>query len=339
MLTALMTFVVFSMPCSTLEVQDTHFSVNGREVFLLGASYYGALGAPDEFVDKDLEELNKLGFNWIRVWGTWSAFDNDVSAVDSKGNIREPYFSKLKRICEKADELGMIVDLTLSRGGRLNKANYLPSYESHLNAVTNLTRELKQYRNLYIDTANERNVRDARFVSFEELKAMKERIKEIDPDRLVTASQGGDISREELEKYLKVAQVDFITPHRPRNARSPSLTLEKTREYLAQMQELGKLVPVLYQEPFRRGYGKWQPDAQAFITDLKNAIRGGAAGWCFHNGDVRNSDGGRPRRSFDMRKSEGRLFDQLDPEEVKVVLQVQKVLKDGFTPTNLSGKN
>ncbi|MBM3213153.1 hypothetical protein FJZ33_13095 [Candidatus Poribacteria bacterium] len=53
--------------------------------------------------------------------------------------------------------------------------------------------------------------------------------------------------------------------------------------------------------------------------DLKNAVKGGAAGWCFHNGDNRNKDDGRPRRSFDIRESEGRLFQQLDEDEKIVV--------------------
>jgi len=40
---------------------------------------------------------------------------------------------------------------------------------------------------------------------------------------------------------------------------------------------------------------------------------GGAAGWCFHNGDERSAKDGQPRRSFDLR--EKRLFEQLDEEE------------------------
>ena len=53
--------------------------------------------------------------------------------------------------------------------------------------------------------------------------------------------------------------------------------------------------------------------AAAFVEDLQGALDGGAAGWCFHNGDTRQAPDGRPRRSFDLR--DGRLFDQLDNEE------------------------
>jgi len=314
------------VPAVTLDIHGNSFLIDGKPTFLLGTSYYGALGASDDFVDQDLRELKEHGFNWIRVWATWSAFENNVSAVDNEGKAREPYLSKLKSLCEKADKLGMVVDVTLSRGDGVVGPGLLPSQKAHLNAVAVLTKELKQFRNVYFDIANERNIRDKRHVTFEELSALRNRIKELDAKRLVTASQGGDISKEELRKYLTVAQVDFICPHRPRNAKSSHQTAEKTQEYLHQMKELGRIVPVHYQEPFRRGYGSWQPKAQDFLTDLKNAKRGGAAGWCLHNGDVRKNPDGRPRRSFDMRETEGRLFDQLDSEEKTVIEQAASLV-------------
>jgi hypothetical protein len=65
--------------------------------------------------------------------------------------------------------------------------------------------------------------------------------------------------------------------------------------------------------PFRRGYGTWAPSAADFHTDLKQAKAGGAAGWCFHNGDQRDTPDCQPRRSSDM--GERPLFEQLDAEE------------------------
>jgi len=320
------TLIAASTPTLTLEIQDSQFLVDGKPTFLLGASYYSGLGASDDLRDRDLSELKERGFNWIRVWATWSAFENNVSAIDADGKAREPYLSKLKHLCEKANQLGMVVDVTLSRGNGVVGSGSLPSQEAHLNAVTVLTQELKQFRNIYFDMGNERNIRDRRHVTFDELRALRNRIKELDPERLITASHAGDIPAEELRDYLMTVQVDFISPHRPRDAESPDQTADKTQEYLSQMRELGKVVPVHYQEPFRRDFGKWQPKAQDFLTDLKNAIRGDAAGWCFHNGDARNQPDGRPRRSFDMRES--RLFDQLDADERSVVQQVASIVSD-----------
>jgi hypothetical protein len=76
-------------------------------------------------------------------------------------------------------------------------------------------------------------------------------------------------------------------------------------------------VPVHYQEPFRRGYTDWEPAADDFETDLEGARSAGAVGWCFHNGAERGRDhpDSRPRRCFDLRPAEGRLFDQFDATE------------------------
>jgi hypothetical protein len=88
--------------------------------------------------------------------------------------------------------------------------------------------------------------------------------------------------------------------------------------------DLGFTAPVHQQEPFRRDYGDWQPAASDFLTDLKGAIEGGAAGWCFHNGSNRRADDGHPRRSFDLR--EQRLLDQLDSEELQVIRGVTETV-------------
>ena len=136
----------------------------------------------------------------------------------------------------------------------------------------------------------------------------------------MTASDGGDIDADELRHYLLDVGVDFVCPHRPRDAKSPSQTLEKTRWYLDQMKTIGRVVPVHYQEPFRRGYSGWEPLAADFVTDAKAALDGGAAGWCFHNGSSRTTSDGRPRRSFDLR--DGSLFAQLDAEEKKALDQL-----------------
>jgi hypothetical protein len=325
MVTALIGFMTVCIPAVTLEVQETQFLLDGKPAFLLGVSYYGALGASDDLVDHDLQKLSELGFNWTRVWATWAAFDNNVSAVGSDGSPREPYLSKLKRLCEKADKLDMVVDVTLSRGGRIAGKQLLPDQKAHLNAVTTITKALEQFGNVYIDLGNERNIKDPRHVTFEELKELRKRVKELDPDRLITASHAGDIPAKEMESYLSRVRVDFITPHRPRNAESPHQTADKSREYFIQMEKHGKKIPIHYQEPFRRDFGRWQPKAQDFLDDLKGAIKGEAAGWCFHNGDNRDKDDGRPRRSFDMRESEGGLFDQLDEEEIQFINQAFSV--------------
>lgn len=91
------------------------------------------------------------------------------------------------------------------------------------------------------------------------------------------------------------------------------------------MRAFGRLAPVHYQEPFRRGYGRWEPSAADFLADLRGAAAGGAAGWCLHNGSSRGSAGERPRRSFDLH--DRRLFDQLDTEKRIVIERAASLVR------------
>lgn len=309
-----------------LGVQGTGFTLNGRPAFLLGISYYGALGASEDFAQRDLADLQRCGFSWLRVWANWGAYDNDIAAVDANGRPREPYLGKLKRLVAECDRRGLVVDVTLTRtrGWEKTEGARLPDLAAHRQAVETLVTALKPYGNWYLDLANERDVRDQRFVSFDELKDLRAFARLLDAQRLVTASSGGDISQQDLREYLMTVSVDFICPHRPRTAQSPGQTEAMTREYLKGMKELGRTVPVHYQEPFRRGYSQWSPAADDFFTDLRGALAGGAAGWCFHNGDQRAARELRPRRSFDLRTQ--RMFDQLDAEELKVVAGARRCL-------------
>lgn len=301
------------MSRTRLGVTGSRFTINGKPTFLVGISFYGALGAPQPLLERDLQEIRRVRLRWLRIWATWNAFGHNVSAVDEQGNPREPFMSKLRWLVAHCDRLGLIVDVTLTRG----KPPLPYDLQSHTRAVTSIVQALKPFQNWYMDLANERNVRDARYVSFDELKVLHKTALQVDGERLVTASEGGDINRESLRAFLHTVKVHFVCPHRPRDAQSTRQTKAKTEQYLQWMQAEGQIVPVHYQEPFRRGYGRWQPVAEDFLTDLHQAREGGAAGWCLHNGDQRDQPDERPRRSFDLR--EKRLFEQLDEEERKVV--------------------
>lgn len=311
---------------TVLGVKGTQFTVNGQASFLLGASYYGGLGAPEHFVRQDLSDLKRDGFNWIRVWANWGASENNVSAFDSDGNAREPFLARLQWLVAECDQRGMLVDVTLSRGDSGAGQPRLLGLVAHRRAVETVVTALKTHRNWYLDLSNERNVGDKRFTSMDELKDLRQLARRLDPDLLVTASHGSDIEPEELAGYLKTVGVDFIAPHRPRDKRSPEQTEATTKDYLSRMRDLGRIVPVLYQEPFRRGYGNWQPVAEDFLTDARGALAGGAAGWCFHNGSGGPKGDDQPR-SFDLRAK--RLFEQLDAQEQKAV----QCLRNGVRQT------
>jgi len=124
---------------TVLGVREGLFTLKGEPVFLLGVSYYGALGAADGVIGKDLDEMQRRGFSWIRVWATWAAYGNDVSAVEAaSGGPREPFLSKLKRLVQECDRRGMVVDVTLSRGNGFSGPPRLQGLEPHLAAVRSI---------------------------------------------------------------------------------------------------------------------------------------------------------------------------------------------------------
>jgi hypothetical protein len=247
-----------------------------------------------------------------------------MSAFDPDGQVREPFFAKLKWLVAECDRRGLVVDVTLARGKPTVPADSggrLAGFAAHQRAIETLVLGLKIYQNWYLDLANERDVRDDRYVPPAELKKLREQIRQLDPRRLVTASTGGhDLTRQDLREAIFDIGLDFASPHRPRDRESPTQTATKTRSALAMMKDLRRIVPILYQEPFRRVYGSWEPSSADFFADLQGAFLGGSAGWCFHNGSLRSapeSKTGRPARSFDLRHS--RLMDQLDAEELHFI--------------------
>jgi len=308
---------------TVLGVRAGTFTRNGTPVFLYGMSYYGALGATEEVFAQDLAELHRWGVGWLRVWATWAAFDHDVSAVDGRdGSPREPFLSRLAWLVQECDRRGLIVDITLSRGNGVTGPPRLQTGEAHRRAVETLLERLGQWRNWYLDLANERNIPDRRFVSIEELAELRALVRQRDPQRLVTASHAGDLSREDVRAYVQTVQVDLVCPHRPRTPESPAQTAARAQEVRAWLAELGRVVPLHDQEPFRRGFRpqRWEPPAEAFVTDLAQARAGGAAGWCFHTGHQSDRPDGRPRRSFDLR--DGPLATQLDAVERAALAEI-----------------
>lgn len=309
-------------PVLGLSEDGRHFALDGRPTFLLGVSYYGALGldSPD-LLARDLDDMVASGFNWIRVWVFWDAFGEDVSALAPDGEPREPYLARLKALARACSKRRMVVDCTLRRDARSERAP--ANLAQHLACARRIARELLPYRNAYIDLANERDVRDARHVPLEEVGELIRAVKSVDPERLATAS-GVPGSAKELAEYAKVGRCDFLAPHLCREAGCAAKTEGTVREFGAWMREVGARMPVHLQEPFRRGYGGYEPAVEDFIEDAKGARAGGAAGWCLHNGSTRSAADGKPYRSFFLNSRVGRLYDQWDDVERAVLARLSR---------------
>lgn len=307
-------------PPAQLGCAGERFTVDGHPTFLLGISYYGGLAADAATVVADLDQMKASGFNWLRVWVTWAFFDQNLAVVTPRGEPREPYLARLVELVRLAGERGLVVDVTFNRAAeRAGQPPLIPDLGVHQKAVEVVSRVLLPYRNVYLDLANERCLPN-KFVGYEDLRRLRDTVRAIDPARLMTASDTGDIDEAKVRGYLGTAGLDFIAPHAPRSSASAKANRARSEALLALQRQLGYSAPVHYQEPFRRGFSQgWEPTLDDFTNDLTGAIDGGAAGWCLHNGDQRFAPEGRPRRSFDLRPGEGQLFEQLDAVERAVV--------------------
>jgi hypothetical protein len=216
----------------------------------------------------------------------------------------------------------MIVDVTLTRDKKI-----LANFTAHQAAVATLVDGLRAHRNWYLDLANERDVRDARFVSIEELKRLRDQIRLADKERLVTASFGGhDLDANDVRELLtKVAWTSLLhivhatrsrPPKPPRTPSGASTCMDCPR---------APLRPCTTRNRFAAATPSGNRQPSDFLEDLRGAMESGAAGWCFHNGAQRGTPGEQPRRSFDL--STLRLFDQLDSEERAFLDRLDEVVE------------
>ncbi len=296
------------------------FTLNGIPTYLNGVSYYGAQTITTaSYVTQDLDDMVADGFNWIRVWMYWTdpVTGEDVSVMTDDGTVRTTYMNRLKTLITECNTRGMIVDCSFNRDG--NNSWVGPTNQTqHLAAVQTLATELYSYTNIYFDLANECDVTDSRYVSPSELSALRARAKQYKPGVLCTASQTPSSATDLYNKYISPG-LDFISPHLCRDSTCPALTLGKVKDFISWMGSYGVRMPVHLQEPFRRGYGSWQPGTSDFLRDCIGGKNADGAGWCLHNG---SNYGSAPYRSFRMTNSNGRLYSQWETAEQNACDQI-----------------
>jgi len=273
-------------------------------------SYYGGIGAPPETVTSDLDRLEGLGFNNLRVWATWPR-PADVSAVvRNDGSLDPDALGRLEFLIETARFHGMTVDVTFSRG---NEGISDGSFDAYRTAEASLATELLPYRNVFFDLGNERDVMDTRYVSIDEVRDLAMAVRAADPDRIVTASLGGNPPDSAAAKYIELymtADIDLAAPHSPRNDVWADQTAERIDAMRTILVGAGWDRPIYVQEEARRGYSSASWPKSDFLTAVAEARSAGAAGWCFH------TDAG-----FDL--TAGTFFDQLDDVELDTIDELE----------------
>ncbi len=305
------------MSRTTLGCSGRSFTVNGSATFLLGISYYGALYASRDHIGADLDDMQRCGFNWLRVWANWRS---DGAALTRDGTARTDGLALLRWLVDECDRRGLIVDVTQ----RPHMVGGQPDIAALRRGVATLAEALAGKRNWYLDPCNEH---DVHYVSATVMGELTAAARERAPGVPVGASYWFyDTGREGVKHHLEHTRPDVLAPHLNRYRGCAGETAAKVRTIRRLQTEFGAELPIHLQEPFRRGFRAedWEPRVHDFLTDLEGALAGGAAGWCFHNGDRRDVPDRRPRRSFDL--SEERLFAQFDDTDRRILAGIGEVM-------------
>jgi len=291
-----------------LRVSGRVFTVNGKQTFLVGWSYYGALGEDLDVIKSDILWMKGKGFNWFRMWLVWMP-EEGASAFNVDGTWHKKNQEKLYQMVKFCDENGIIVDVSGNYcSGTIDSCNKYPkqvmtSIPKSMAVWQNTTKLLKEFDNVYFDLFNEFQYHGIA-PKISEIRQIVDAIKKIDPDRLVTCSGG----HPNMFDY-QAAGIDFLAPHGDRYPGWWQWTCPWLKNHPLE-------IPVHLQEPDRNGYGGSQYPWTDFCKDLKEAqtCDRAAAGWCFH------TDAG-----FTMWKGE-KFRDMLDPVEKEFINKMKTCL-------------
>ncbi len=279
-------------PDRNLKIQNGLFVLKKAPIFLLGITYFDALAAPTTILESDISFLKARRFNAIRVFATWhEEFQPRViSLIRKNGTLNPDGVLRLKHVLNVARTNGFVVDLVFSR-----EALDGIGFENYKRAIRSAAIVLKPYRAVLFDIQNETNHCGAAgdpdcngHLSLAHVADIRRTIKEVDPNRLITASRNGEPIVQGRDDYLSFKQrgtIDFIATHRPSRTRD-GLWAHYTDNEAAEIRSiLGPAVPILFDEPNRCGKNvncSVESATNLFITAAKNAKRSGAAGWFFH---------------------------------------------------------
>jgi len=275
----------------SLSVSGTTLQLDGRPVFLLGASLFDALG-PAAPRDQDLDALKSWGVTIVRAWAHWH---EPIYGAD--GALTAQGLARLLALSTRLSSRGLVLELVLLRPGQLPGQPYavFASPEARLRAVDAMTTALRDSRHVMFDLYNEHDHPDGP-VSHAELRVMRDRVKAIDPRRVVAVSStgnhlitadgriGADEARnlaEEAGTAATAVAADVVAVHFPRTDDWAASTAARVGAVRAALDRLGRTLPIYLNEERRAAPQTPVPPAD-YQRAVSGARQGGAAGWLFH---------------------------------------------------------
>lgn len=245
-----------------LAIRGTSFELNEKPFEYTGVSFFNAIYNPDFNKDSQgrrawIQKFKNSGMNVFRVWCQWDSSHGFIDAGKDQtiyqrdGTLNSGHILRLIDILQDADEENVVILLVLFSRESWNE-NIRLSNEASDQAVAELTKVLKPYRNLVFQVWNEFDYRTTDYFKT---------IKSIDPERIVTNSPGypGCLGSHEENRTL-----DYLSPHTTRDDNRHWEVAVKEIEYL--IKKYNK--PVVDDEPARKGTPKFGgPQNPTFPTD------------------------------------------------------------------------
>ena len=291
-----------------LEAAGTNLLVNGKPRFSVFVSYFDVMRASPAAIEQDLAFLKSKGAQGIRIFPLWireagmaSAQKPDATLLDADGKVRsQERWDHFAGALKKAGQCGLLVDVTFSRENLDTVGGFTPAeYGGDPQAtacgggkggagLSEVACRLKgaEYAHILIDLQNERNVGPRGMaLSGAELKAIRDAVKAVAPERLVMVSHGGGDIANTVEA-ARTAGLDVIAFHEAQQRG----WYEQSAGQVAALKALGR--PIYLQEsgratlPGERFRGAecaaGTPGENPFSRALTEARRAGAAAWTFH---------------------------------------------------------
>jgi hypothetical protein len=299
---------------STLGIAGSRFTLRGQPTFLLGVSYFDAVG----WRASDLDAFQARRFNLIRIFLDWSIIDFKVQRltpvaprgfVNSDGSLANT--ATLLNLIRACAARGIVVDVTILTA-LYNAANPISKtldMASRERAVRHAVRLLKNEPNVFFDICNEHDVAwggKTTTLTHDDLAVLIRAALAEHPAAIVTVSSGekhllnGQNLREELAAGVRV-----MTPHFHRTPDWFDRTGDRILAVREAIRAAGRDVPIYLQEEQRRGWNKNNPTAAQMLHAARQAVAAGAAGWVFHT-----------YAGFDLRDKS--FLENLDPVEKEV---------------------
>lgn len=259
-------------------VSGDKFTIDGREKFLLGVSYFDVLG----WKTSDLDALQARKFNLARIFTDFRA----SVIFDASGNLDQGKGAIVLNFVRASAARGIIVDVTI-----LQSSRQLTDLNAAKIAVRNAVTLLKNEPNVIFDLVNEHNLDDNWAQDHAALQQLVGEARAVAPGAIIFASNFDELitditvtskNRTMIDQEVNTLKFDVLAPHFFRDPRWHDKTDQRIGAIKNYLKQAGKVVPIYLQEEARRHDEDRNPTKDQFLQAAREARDAGAAGWIFH---------------------------------------------------------